>query len=157
MAGAIIALPKGLYFNLADIFDVCTEQINCQQSMITLKVTAIPPEISVESAAAWEIGEYLQEVQRTLFSETRAIEQEHGLSITWMFEDYSSQWLQIVPNSQVGEHVDHLVALLTKIARLYPDLFGLVWEPISCWQEDRERGLTQTNSWVEELERKYGL
>ncbi|MFQ5979063.1 MAG: hypothetical protein ACE5OZ_13130 [Candidatus Heimdallarchaeota archaeon] len=157
MAGATITLPKGPYFNLADIFDLCTEQINLRQSMITLKVTAIPPAISAESAAAWEIGEYLQEVQRTLFAETRPIEQEHGLSITWMFDDYSSQWLQIVPNSQVGEYVDQLVALLAKIPRLYPDLFGLVWEPLSCWQEDRERGLTQTNSWVKELERNYGL
>ncbi|MFQ5976726.1 MAG: hypothetical protein ACE5OZ_01190 [Candidatus Heimdallarchaeota archaeon] len=157
MAGAIVALPKGPYFDLADIFTVWTEQINRHQRMITLKVTAIPPALAAESAVAWEIGEYLQEVQRTLFAETRPSEQEPGLSLTWLFEDYSSRWLQIVPHSQVADYVDQLVALLAKIPRLYPDLFGLVWEPISCWQEDRERGLTQTNSWMEELERKYGL
>ncbi|MFX0112995.1 MAG: hypothetical protein ACFFB3_00455 [Candidatus Hodarchaeota archaeon] len=151
VAEEIIELPKGLFFDLKDIFELQSTRINENRSLIALKVIAIPPAIATQSCVAWEIDDYLQDVYKILFSETRTIENEYGLRAIWIFERFANQCLQIVPNSQKQDYIERLVAILTRIPQLCPDLFALVWEPRACWQENRERGINQEDSWIKEL------
>lgn len=144
MTKEIIELPKGPYADLTDICSLRTAPLDGKRSQILLTVLSIPPSISSQSAEAWGIADYLKDVQELLLAEIW-----RG---NWIYERCSSQCVQIVPNWQVTEHVDRLIAVLTDIADLFPVLLGLVWEQKACWEENREKGLTQTTSWVEELE-----
>jgi hypothetical protein len=150
---AIIDLPKEPYFDLADIFELRTMPINTHRGLIILKMVAIPPAIVAQSAEAWEIDEYLQEVYQTLFLTIKPIDRERNLQATWIFEEFTTHLLQILPQAQVAAYVEQLITRLTRFFHLCPDLFALVWERKACWQEKRERGLTQTESWVQELKK----
>jgi hypothetical protein len=143
MPKEIIELPKGPYVDLADICSLRTAPLDANRSQILLTVLSIPPSIASRSAEAWEIADYLKDVQELLLA---AIWRG-----TWIYERDSSQCIQIVPHWQVIEQVDRLIAVLTEITDLYPVLLGLVWEQKACWEENREKGLARTISWVEEL------
>lgn len=143
MAEEIIELPKSPYLDLADICSLRIAPLDASRSQILLTVLSIPPSIASQSVEAWEIADYLKDVQELLLG---AIWRGN-----WIYERFSTQCIQIVPKWQVTEQIERLFAVLADIADLYPVLLALVWEQKACWKENRESGLARTGSWVEEL------
>jgi hypothetical protein len=141
----VIELPKDdERYDLADLFTLRKVPISEHEYQVTLQVVAIPAFTIAQSAVAWDIAEYLREVNWYLFNQLQQRE-------AWCLGEEEHQFQTVVPTSHLDEYVEKLKTILAEVPKVCPYVFDLVEDPKACWKEKRDLGLASTKSWVEEL------